>query len=1128
MTDDARTPPARIQSFVPWVVGGYALVANALAQPSDTQALAARAEPLPLRAAQTSVVTQRGGEEIIYVIDAEPGRRYLLDVEQRGLDLIVVLTAPDGTSESFNAPLLRDEHEYILLENSATGSYTVALRAEEHTGAVGGHAIRMQEVTTAPAAELEAWRSMTRGAAANLAGGDERWIAASDDYRAAADRWATLGRTREQTEALYASAMVDYWQLYRWESSAALAGTVAEMYADLQEPRLAANAVHLQAAALVEQALETRASSEQSADVLFDEALTLLEQARAMHERMGNLYDLGLVLNNFGYTYYNRGAFDSARPYWEQSAVLMRDLSEWTGELNPLSNIAAVDAEEGNIASAIDAFERVVNILPAGAAERYRSATLDNLGVSHLMFGNAEQSLQAFSAALSIQTQLDDFQGRGRSLRGIGRTYYAIGELDLARTYLHEALPVARDTNDGRNQEGILRDLGNIAFLEQDYSAALDFHREALDIVNSASDRIYLELLVVKDLIALGRYTEADEIAADAKVRAEQIGSELLLAEALHQVGRTRLHTGVGAAAVADLEQAAQIYATLGLEAQHAETLHSLAVAARDEGRIDAAIEYGEASLDRLEQLRLRVVDPELRAYFSASRRAYYETQISLQVEASPLDALDTSERGRARMIADLLEEASIDLGNDTDPAIVERRTTLYAELAERNFQRDKLLEAGAERDAARRSQLLADIARIKNELNLLEIEIRRASPALASLNPPEPLVSGQIQALLDEDSVLLQYALGEEASYVWAVTHDAVTVARLADRQVIEAAARRALEGLQRHAPSQAARATLAEDLAALTELVLTPIAAELNKQRIVLSLDGALQYVPFAVLPMPDVAQGTRVLASHEIVNVPSMSAVAALRRRDAVDVAPKTLAIFADPVVGARDVRLNGRALAAAVTPGRGSARGPDTGPGTTAPVLERLQATAFEADSIAALVASEQRFVAKGFNASRDAIVGGDLRQYRYLHFATHGLVDTRYPALSALALSQFDEQGAPQDGLLRLHDIYGLKLNADLVVLSACETGLGREVRGEGLLGLSQGFMYAGARGVLASLWQVPDRATAALMERFYEFMLDDGLDPAAALKEAQLASAAERRWSDPYFWGGFVLLGDWQ
>jgi CHAT domain-containing protein len=280
----------------------------------------------------------------------------------------------------------------------------------------------------------------------------------------------------------------------------------------------------------------------------------------------------------------------------------------------------------------------------------------------------------------------------------------------------------------------------------------------------------------------------------------------------------------------------------------------------------------------------------------------------------------------------------------------------------------------------------------------------------------------------------------------------------------------------------------------------------------------------LPFAALPVQTADGGVvPLLQAHEIVHVPSMSALAALILRRADERATKTLAVFADPVLDAADPRLDsGAPVVARASLGELPARG------AAGPELRRLPSTAYEADAIAALVSADQRLVARGFDASRNAVLQTELDDYRYIHFATHGLVDTHYPALSALAMSQFDERGTPQNGFLRLHDIYRLDLSADLVVLSACETALGREVRGEGLLGLSQGFMYAGARSLIASLWQVSDRATAELMTKFYRFMLNDGMPPAQALREAQLASAAERRWSDPYFWSGFVLLGDWR
>jgi CHAT domain-containing protein len=189
---------------------------------------------------------------------------------------------------------------------------------------------------------------------------------------------------------------------------------------------------------------------------------------------------------------------------------------------------------------------------------------------------------------------------------------------------------------------------------------------------------------------------------------------------------------------------------------------------------------------------------------------------------------------------------------------------------------------------------------------------------------------------------------------------------------------------------------------------------------------------------------------------------------------------------------------------------------------------LPATGREAQAIARLLDPGQVFLALGAKASRATALGGDLAGHRSVHFATHGMISSETPLLSSLALSAFDEKGQPQEGSLGLSDIYKLKLDADLVVLSGCETALGREIRGEGLMGLTQGFFYAGAERVMASLWRVEDRATAELMSRFYQATLKDGLPPAAALRSAQLSIRNDPRWQDPFYWAPFVLQGDWR
>jgi CHAT domain-containing protein len=453
------------------------------------------------------------------------------------------------------------------------------------------------------------------------------------------------------------------------------------------------------------------------------------------------------------------------------------------------------------------------------------------------------------------------------------------------------------------------------------------------------------------------------------------------------------------------------------------------------------------------------------------------------------------------------LQEASIDLRADADPELHDRRANLYRRLAENRNQRDKLLESGSTpRNEIALQTTLASLAAVENDLNVIEIELRRSNPRFATLSAPVSLKSAEIQALLG-DGVLLQYSLGEPRSYAWVVTAATIVGIELAGRDAVEHAARNALQALRTYDPARTSAPPALRELAAL---VLDPVAAHLHGSTIVLALDGALQYVPFGVLPLGAARDSERLLDNHDIVAVPSISALAVPARSR--ERPTKTLALFADPVVEQSDPRLTSRGP---VTPALASVGFVNR---TSAPTLGRLPDTGREAESIAALVPEGGRLVARGFDASRDAVLGAHLDEYRYIHFATHGFVDTRYPALSALALSQFDDRGAPLNGYLRLHDIYDLDLRADLVVLSACETALGRDVRGEGLVGLTQGFLYAGARSLVASLWQVPDRASAELMTRFYAYMLDDGMRPAEAL----------RRWSNPYFWGGFVFLGDWR
>jgi CHAT domain-containing protein len=1094
------------------------------------------AVPLLLRDGQPLSATHLASERFSYTVDATGPEMYLVRVAQRGLDLVATVTEQGGDGDSYDAPTFRDGSETIVLE---PGRYRIDVRSDEFTGASGGHSIALTRLPAGTdARELEAWHSLSTGGAANFAGGEDGWARAVASYEHAATLWHDLGRTREEADALLAVASVEYWQLFAWHRSAELAARAAALYDVLGEAGLAANALHVRGAALVETALETEQSStvlapSPESEALFAEAFGLFDRARTVHERLGNIYDLALVENNFGYAYHSKGELALARPHFEQAVALFASVDEWSGELLPASNIAALDAENGELVSAIAGFKRVLDLLPANGSDEDRAIALDNLGATQLFLGEAEEALRNFATALELARELADAQGEGRSLRRIGETYYTLGELDLAKQHLHQALPIAVRTNDGRGQEAALRILGNVAFVERDYSGALDLHRRALEVAASIWDRAQLQLSIAQDLLALGRSEEALAAAGQAEEIATKTGSELLHAGVLNAIGRAKIQSADPSAATDALTRAAAIFADLGFRAEHAEALHGLTLAAQVAGQRELALRHGEAALRIAESLRAELAAPELRAFSAATRASYYETQIALLLSSGasgPAEdrerasaALEISERSRARMVADLLHEAAVDLRHDFDPALRARQRTLLDELAGRRHQRDLLLALpAAERAPGEVERVVADLASIENELNLLEIEMRRGSQRFAQLTAPDALTTTQMQSMLDANTVLLQYSLGADSSWLFAVTRDDVVAIELASRDAIEAAARRALAGLESRAADNATRAVADRALADLGALVVEPAAAYLERRHLVLALDGALQYVPFAVLSVRGVdGSETRLLESHEIVEIPSLT-VLALAGQATPSNAPKTLAVFADPVLQPSDPRLG------SLRPMLASADHLLAARSSVGAELGRLLSSGYEAEAITALVADDGKMLARGFAASRAAVLDTTLADYRYVHFATHGLVDSRYPGLSALVLSQFDEHGRAQDGFLRLNDIYNLRLNADVVVLSACETALGRDVRGEGLIGLTQGFLSAGARRLVASLWQVPDRATAELMTRFYGYLLNDGLRPAEALRQAQAWSAQQPRFRDPYFWGGFILVGDWR
>jgi CHAT domain-containing protein len=609
----------------------------------------------------------------------------------------------------------------------------------------------------------------------------------------------------------------------------------------------------------------------------------------------------------------------------------------------------------------------------------------------------------------------------------------------------------------------------------------------------------------------------------------------------------------------------------IGYRLLEAKILKSIAQSERDQGNTAAAKEKIEQAISLLELMRSGVGARDIQASFFATVTDSYDfyTDLLMQMHAADPQArhdqaaLKVSEQSRARSLLESLAEARADIRQGVDSALLRQARALQQRLNAKAAAQTRLLNGKhTEAEAAAIAREVADLTR---ELNHVETQIRQTSPRYAALTQPQPLTLKEIQQQVDSETLLLEYALGEKRSYLWVVSPTSINSYTLPPRAEIEAAARKVYDLLiARPEKPGAPDAQFIAQASALSRMLLPgPAVSQLGHKRLLIVAPGILSYLPFAALPKLEVgSQKSEVgikrasdspaeslptssfrllIAEHEIVNAPSASVLSALRRENKDrQAAAKSVAVLADPVFETNDPRL---ALALKKNHGNQLAQTADK-PETLALNAElrravrgvnparagfaRLPFSAEEAEAILSVAPSGAGLKATGFRASRATAISDDLSQYRIVHFATHGLLNSAQPELSGLIFSLVDESGKAQDGFLRLHEIFNLKLKADLVVLSACQTGLGKEVKGEGLIGLTRGFMYAGAPRVVASLWQVDDLATAELMKRFYRGMLKEGKRPAEALRAAQLEMSKQKRWAAPYYWAGFTLQGEWR
>jgi CHAT domain-containing protein/tetratricopeptide (TPR) repeat protein len=767
----------------------------------------------------------------------------------------------------------------------------------------------------------------------------------------------------------------------------------------------------------------------------------------------------------------------------------------------------------GEVIDALDLLQQAIDTWRAEGAGASEAAALSNRGLLLQETGQFDQARQHFAQALARVRARGDRRGEAFTLNNMGAVLDHLGQRQEGLAHVRRAVTLFRAAGDGLAEGRALLLQSRIELELGRQSVARPHAERALALIRQAENRA----AEADALRLLGRITAATPEAASAHYEQalalyRTTGSRRGEADVLHAIGVLSLAAGEHARAIASLDRAREIRRAIGIARLEAETLAQMAAAERGRGDLDRARALLEDALALVETLRAGLFERELRSsYLDATHDydlRYLDVLVALHRER-PLEgfgalAFEAAERHRAR---ELIESLRLRWAASVPPAqaaLAADARNLRGRLNHTSWQLWQL--AGRPESAAREAELRRTIADLLARHRDLDARIARAMPEYSALLQPESVPLPAIQAALG-DAVLLQYTLGEARSYVIAVTSRDVTIGELPRRSEIETRAR-AWHGSLARTVDPAQRARRAQDARALGRMLLGPVAAQLTR-RLTIVADGALQFVPFAALIHDDEP----LVSSHDLVIAPSAAAVMLLQRTAAERrPAPRTLAIFADPVFDAGDVRVRARAVPHA--------------PAAALPLTRRLTRLPFsrdEAEQIARTAPNAATHLALDFAASREWATSAGLGAFRIVHFATHAIQDSDHPELSGIVLSLVDAAGAPQDGFLRLHDVYTLRLNADLVVLSACETALPRGR--QGVASLAAGFFAAGVPRVVSTLWKVDDEATAALMSAFYRALLGEGRDPAAALAEAQRTLSRDRRFGDPAYWAPFVLQG---
>ena len=908
-----------------------------------------------------------------------------------------------------------------------------------------------------------------------------------------------LGNTRKALE-LYTQALPLAHALGNQSNEASILSNTASAYADLDDRQ---------------------------------KALELYTQALQIERTIRDRSAQAVTLSQIGGLYSVLSEKKEALNFYAQALLIFRAVADRSGEATTLTKMGVVystlceNLDEKK--KALELHNQALQIFRSVKKRSMEATTLNNIGSVYFALGELQKALEFYSQALIILRPMGNRSREAATLSNFGLVYYHLGEKQKALEFYNQALALWRSGRDRRGESSTLNNLSNIYDDLGENQKALELYNQALLISRAVGDR-FGEATILNNIgsiqLNLDNKKTALEFYNQALLIHRTAGNRIGEASSLNGIGSVYAALDEKQTAFEFAHQALPLYRAVGNQLGEVITLSNMAKANKALNELTLSLQNINSAIDLIETLRGELKNDALKTSYFKSVQKYYQFKIDLLMQLHrqqptkgyDIAALETADQSRGRVLRELLIQSNAKLYTNIAPDLLKREQTLNQTI---DAQEKQLIQRSEQPNA--NTQALKDsISKLYADRDDLKNTIRAKSPAYANLQYPKPAKLADLQQQLDPDTVMLQYSLGERESYLWVISNTGMKSYILPKQSDIEKTATAFLSEVINQSP-------LDRSASLLTQQILKPAAEQIKGKRLVIIPDGILHKVPFAALTLPNLAPYTPLLTQHEITNLPSASTIGILRTTVATKPrAKKTIALLADPVFNKSDTRLTGKTIQESQDFDMGDPLDKIAkrriGRGMN---FDRLPGTATEATGILSLVPDERdRTTAFGFDANYNWVTSPTLSQYRYIHLATHGFFDGEKPAFSSIVLSGYDSQGRDRKSYLRLPELFNLNLSAELVILSACQTGLGNEVPGEGSVGMTRGLMYAGALRVSTTLWSVNDNATAELMQDFYKNLWQSKKSHAASLRAAQL-----KLWNEgkaPYLWAAFTLQGEWR